>query len=233
MPPRAARVGAVGREPPDPAPVADPREPVAEGDDRAAVAGPARAARRTASGAAGDRRDLAASRRRRAKTDDRPSRSGCGCRLAVNAIRVPSGLQAGSPSGVGPATSEPGLARRGVDEPQVGVAVVDEPGAVELVAEPVDVAVVGQRRLAGLRRRRAGRASSTPPRSSPRASSRRRRASGHRATTRTRWRRAAGRSAGAPRRRRAAAGRPGRSRGGPSPPSAGRAPPRPAAGGRR
>ena len=30
-----------------------------------------------------------------------------------------------------------------VDEPQVGVAIVDEAGAVELVGEPVDVAVVG------------------------------------------------------------------------------------------
>ncbi len=73
-------------------------------------------------------------------------------RLAVKAIRVPSGLQAGSPSGVGPLTSDRASPVAGIDEPQVRVAVVDEARAVELVAEPVDVAVVGQRHLAGLRR---------------------------------------------------------------------------------
>jgi hypothetical protein len=38
-------------------------------------------------------------------TDDRPSRSWCGWRLDVKAIRVPSGLQAGL-LGVRPATSD-------------------------------------------------------------------------------------------------------------------------------
>ena len=90
------------------------------------------------------------------KTDERPSRSGCGRRLAVNAMRVPSGLQAGSPSAVGPATSDRASPVVGVDEPQVRVVVVDEADAVVLVRQPVDVAVVGQRRLAGLGLRRAG-----------------------------------------------------------------------------
>ena len=82
----------------------------------------------------------------------RSSRSGSRRRLAANAIRVPSGDQAGSPSAVGPSVRRRASPVVGVDEPQVRVAVVDEARAVEHVAEPVDVAVVGRRRLAGLRR---------------------------------------------------------------------------------
>ena len=146
-----ARVRPVRREPPDPAPVA-------------ARAGTGRRARRSIG-----RRGSTTGRMKAAsgppaifvtaplatstvKTDDRWSRSGCGAAVGrerdPRAVRAPGGLALG----VGPLTSDRASPVVGIDEPQVRVAVVDEARAVELVAEPVDVAVVGQRHLAGLRR---------------------------------------------------------------------------------
>ena len=84
------------------------------------------------------------------KMEDRPSMSWLRPRSAANAIRVPSGDHAGDVSGVGPATSGLAVAGGHVDEPQVAVRVVDEAGAVELVAEAIEVAVVRPRGLAGL-----------------------------------------------------------------------------------
>ncbi len=145
-----ARVRPVCREPPDPAPVAHAREPVAERDDRAAVAGPhgpheggVRAAR--------DRRDRAArdihGEHRRTLVEVRVG-APVGREGDPGAVRAPRGLALRGRA----AHERARLAGLGVDEPQVRVAVIDEARSVELVAEAVDVAVVGQRHLAGLRR---------------------------------------------------------------------------------
>ena len=149
VPPPAPAVGAVRGEAPDARPVAGPREAVAEGEDRGAVTGPD-GVREGGVGAAGDRRHLARRHvhdvdRRTASGDRGPVR-----RFAANAIRVPSGDQAGPASADGPLTRARAVAGRRVHEPQVALAVVHEPGPVVLVAQAVDVAVVGQRRLAGL-----------------------------------------------------------------------------------
>ena len=231
VPPPGPASDAVRREGPDPDPVVAAREPLAGGEDRGAVARPGGPGEQRV-GAAGDRGHLARrdvhDEHRRAAVEVR-LRPPVGGERDAGAVGAPGGLALGRR----PGHQRSCLAGLGVDHPQVRVVVVDEADAVVLVRQPVDVAVVGQRRLAGLGLRRAAPAAACPRPSSRRASSTGRPASGRRATTRRRSRRAAGRSAGAPRRRRAGAGTAGRSRAGPWPPSAGRAPPRPAAGGRR
>ena len=146
-------------------------------------------------------------------TDDRPSRSGLRPPVRgerdTGAVGAPGGLALGRR----PGHQRSCLAGLGVDDPQVRVVVVDEPHAVVLVGQPVDVAVVGQRRLAGLGLRRPAPAAACPRPSSRRASSIRTasdRPSGDHANVVHAA--SAGRSGGAPRRRRAAAGTPGRSR---------------------
>ena len=226
-----ARVGAVRGEAPDPRPVAGPREAVAEGEDRGAVAGPG-GVREGGVGAAGDRRHLA---RRNVHDVDPGPPVEIVVRPPVRGKRDPRPVRRPGGPGLRRRAAHQGarVARGRVHEPQVALAVVDEPGPVVLVAQAVDVAVVGQRRLAGLGLGRpppaalvllgAWRPGSW---SGPRAGCRP-------GTRRSRRRRAAGPSGGAPRRRRAAAGGPGRSPGGPWPPWAGPAPPRSARGGPR
>ena len=76
--------------------------------------------------AVGDRRRPRPWRRPRRRSRDRSSRSWSRPRLAVNAIRVPSGDQAGSVLGRRADHERPCLTRRDVDQPQVCVLVVDE-----------------------------------------------------------------------------------------------------------
>ena len=152
-----ARVGAVRGEAPDARPVAGSREPLAQGEDRGAVTGPGRVRERRV-GAAGDRRQLA----RRHVHDEDPGPPvevrvatpvrGKGDPCAIRGPRRP-GLRRRA------AHQDPGRAGGDVHEPQVALPIVHEPGPVVLVAQPIDVAVVGQRRLAGLG---LGRASPAP-----------------------------------------------------------------------
>ena len=143
-------------------------------------------------------------------------------------VRRPGGVRLGRR----PDHQRPRRARLDVHQPEVLVLVVDEPGAVVLVAEAVDEPVVGQRRLAGLRLR--GAAAAAAVLLGGRAERRRQ----HRERASVRRPRELGHAlgqvgrAGGPRRRRAAAGRPGSSRRGPSRPSAGPAPPPRTGGGR-
>ena len=91
------------------------------------------------------------------------SRSASRRRFEVKAIRVPSGDQAGSRSETGPSVSAARLAGRDVDQPEVLDPVVDEPGPVEHVVEPVDEPVVGRRRRPAARARDRARAGARPP----------------------------------------------------------------------
>ena len=136
------------------------------------------------------------------------TRSASRRRFDVNAIRVPSGDQAGASSATGPSVRRDASPGRDVDQPQVLDPVVDEPGAVEHVVEPVDEPVVGRRRRPGLARPVEPAALEVGVARRPVRGRRHDEPRCRRATTRSRRRRAAGRSGGAPRRRRAAAGRP-------------------------
>ena len=214
VPPPAARVGAVRGEAPDPGPVAGPREAVAEGEDRGAVAGPGRG-REGGVGAAGDRRHLA---RRHVHDVDPGPPVEIGVRPPVRGKGDPRAVR--RPGGPGlrrrAAHQRPCRAGDRVHEPQVALPVVDEPRAVVLVAQAVDVAVVGQRRLAGLGLGRPSPAALVLRGRGAEGAGQDRELGAVRGPGEVRPRRAAGPSGGAPRRRRAAAGGPGRSPGGPS-----------------
>ena len=162
------------------------------------------------------------------------SRSASRRRFEEKAIRRPSGDQAGSRSAARPSVSRRRRAGRDVDQPEVADMVVGEARAVEHVVEPVDESVVGRRRHARLRVAVDAAAAVVVGAGGAVRGARRRPAASRRATTRTRPRRAAGRSAGEPRRRREAGAGPARCPRGPSDRvSARSAPPRPARGGPR
>ena len=145
------RVRAVGREPPDPGPVADPRPLVAERQDRRPVARPRRVEEDRIA-AVRDERDLA---RRDLHDPDRPPLLEVRVPAPVRGERDPGAVRRPGGMLLGRRTRDERPCRAGldVDEPQVLVLVVDEAGAVVLVVQPVDEPVVGQRRLAGLRLR--------------------------------------------------------------------------------
>ncbi len=143
-----ARVRTVRREPPDPGPVPAPRDPLPDRDDRGPVSCPrrrpeqrviARCNGRDVTGGHLDGEDHRALREVRVPPAVRRERD-------PRPVRGPGRGRLGR--GAGDQRSR--RAGRHVHEPQVGVRVVDETGAVVLVAEPVEVAVIGERRLAGL-----------------------------------------------------------------------------------
>ena len=148
-----AGVGAVRREGPDPDPVVAAREPLAGDEDRGAVPRPGGPGEQRV-GAADDRGHLARrdvhDEHRRATVEVR-LRPAVGGERDAGAVGAPGGLALGRR----PGDQRSCLARLGVDHPQVRVVVVDEADAVVLVRQPVDVAVIRQRRLAGLGLRRA------------------------------------------------------------------------------
>ena len=226
-----ARVGAVRGEAPDARPVAGPREAVAEGEDRGAVAGPG-GVREGGVGAAGDRRHFA---RRNVHDVDPGPPVEIGVRPPVRGKGDPRPVR--RPGG-------PGLRRRAAHQDTCRAGDhVHEPQVVSRGRPRTPPRCTGSpagrcsdSRTAASRRAWAWPAA--PRRSSSSAAWRPGSWSGPRAgcrpaTRRTPPRRAAGPSGGAPRRRRAAAGGPGRSPRGPSPPWAGPAPPRSAGGGPR
>ena len=164
------RVRPVGGEPPQPGAVEAAREPLAHGEDRLCRRGSRPGSKNSVSvppvivvtspdatsttkidGPAVEVVVAAAVRRERDPA----------CRRATSA---------GDASGVGPATSGRAAPVADVDEPQVAVLVVDEAGAVELVAEAVEVAVVGPRRSRRAWAWAAGRGGAPPRRGSRRAS---------------------------------------------------------------
>ena len=144
-----ARVGPIRREPPDPGPVPAPREPLPDRHDRRPVPGPGRRA---------EARVVAGGRGRQGTclhVHDEQHRAVGEIRVPVPVRRERDASPVGGPGGCGlrrgPNHERARLAGRDVHEPEVGVPVVDEPGAVVLVAELVKVAVVGERGLARLR----------------------------------------------------------------------------------
>ena len=201
-----------------PGPVADAREALAHGEDRGAVAGPGRRDEERVR-AAGDRRHLARRHLHGDRSPDRSSRSGS--RPPVRgegdprAVRRPGGRRLRGRARSPAPAPRPWPRRRATGGSSRSSM---KPVAVVLVGEAVDVAVVGQRRLAGLG---LGRAAAAPLvlrlRGAERARQHRRAVVPSGRPGEARSRRAAGPSGGAPRRRRAAAGGPGRSPGGPSP----------------
>ena len=152
-----AGIGAVRGEAPDARPVAGSREPLAQGEDRGAITGPG-GVREGRVGTTGDRGHVA--RRHVHDVDPGPPAE----------VRVATPVRGEGDPGAIRGPRRPGLRRRAahecpgrtggdVHEPQVALPIVHEPGTVVLVAQPIDVAVVRQRRLAGLG---LGRASPAP-----------------------------------------------------------------------
>ena len=208
-------VRAVGGEKPDvvAAPCAA-GQAVAERRDRRAVGHPDRGDEGR-QWTAGDRRDGA-----RLDVDDvdvRPQHE-VGVSTAVctegdpPAVGRPGGL-AVCDRAIGQAA---GLARRRVHQPEMRDAVIGEPGPVEHVVEAVDEAVVGRRGRAGSAASVRCRGGGRPRSASGRARTSRRPDACCRAPIRSLRCRAGGRSAGAPRRRPAAADGSGRNPRGPS-----------------
>ena len=143
------RVATVGREPPDVGPAAGPRgEPMAEREDGVVVKpgggeeeGPAAGHRRVPPRGDVHHRHVRSER-------DVAAGPPVGGEGDPGAVRRPGGSALGSRT----AGQAGRLAGPGVDEPEVGLAIVDEAGPVEEVAEPVQVAVVRGRRDARLAR---------------------------------------------------------------------------------